>query len=75
MAQILFFRSVMDINGLYVPRSQVSIDPATAVISAYRLSHIKCDKLLLAHQDFPVLEGAQDAIEQAARVAIKNLKP
>ena len=69
------FKSVMDIDGLYVPPSQVSIDPATAAISAYRLSHIKCDKLLLAHQDSPVLEGAQDAIEQAARVAIKNLKP
>jgi glyoxylase-like metal-dependent hydrolase (beta-lactamase superfamily II) len=69
------FKSVMDINGLYVPPSQVSIDPSTAAISAYRLSHIKCDKLLLAHQDSPVLEGAQDAIAQAARVAIKNLKP
>lgn len=69
------FKSVMDINGLYVPPSQVSIDQATAAISAYRLSQIKCDKLLLAHQDSPILEGAQDAIERAARVAIKNLKP
>lgn len=68
------FKSVMDIDGLYVPSSQVSIDPATSAISAHRLSQIKCDKLLLAHQDSPVLDGAQDAIERAARVAIKNLK-
>ena len=68
------FKSVMDIDGLYVPLSQVSIDPATSAISALRLSQIKCDKLLLAHQDSPVLDGAQDAIERAARVAIKNLK-
>jgi hypothetical protein len=64
----------MGIDGLSVTPSQVSIDPATAAISAYRLSQFKCDKLLLAHQDSPILEGAQDAMEQAAKVAIVNLK-
>jgi hypothetical protein len=64
----------MDIDGLSVTPSQVSIDPATSAISAHRLSQIKCDKLLLAHQDSPVLEGTQGAIEQAARKAIRNMK-
>lgn len=68
------FKSVMDIDGLTVTPSDVSIDPATSAISAYRLSQIKCDKLLLAHQDSPVLEGAQGVIEQAAIKAIRNLK-
>jgi len=30
------FKSVMSIDGLYVPLSQVSIDPVTAAISARR---------------------------------------
>ena len=38
------------------------------------LSQIKCDKLLLAHQDSPILEGAQHAVEKAANIAIRNLK-
>lgn len=63
----------MSIDGLYVPPSQVSIDLATAAISARRLSQIKCDKLLLAHQDSPILEGAQQAIEHATRLAIRDL--
>ena len=67
------FKSVMSVDGLYVPPSQVSIDPATAAISARRLSQIKCDKLLLAHQDSPILEGAQQAIEHATRLAIREL--
>lgn len=68
------FKSVMDVEGLCIPPSEVSIDPATAAVSADRLSRLKCDKLFLAHQDSPVLERAQDAIQQAARVAIRNLK-
>lgn len=64
----------MGIIGLSVAPSQVSIDPATAAISAHRLSQFKCDILLLAHQDSPILKGAQGAIERAARVAIRNLK-
>jgi len=63
----------MNVDGLYVPPSQISIDPATAAISARRLSQIKCDKLLLAHQDSPILEGAQQVIEHAARLAIREL--
>ena len=67
-------KSVMDIDGLCILPSEVSVDPETAAVSADRLSRLKCDKLFLAHQDSPVLERAQDAIQQAARVAIKNLK-
>jgi hypothetical protein len=62
----------MDVDGLSIPPSEVSIDPAA--VSADRLSRLKCDKLFLAHQDSPVLERAQDTIEKAARIAITNLK-
>jgi hypothetical protein len=31
-------------------------------------------KLLLAHQDFPVLENAQKEVQKAAAEAIRNLK-
>lgn len=60
------------ITNLDSQRSEVSIDSATAAVSADRLSRLKCDKLFLAHS--PVVERAQDAIEQAARVAIRSLK-
>jgi glyoxylase-like metal-dependent hydrolase (beta-lactamase superfamily II) len=69
------FKSVMDVDGLYIPPSEVSIDPATAAISVARLSQLKCDKLFLSHQDSPVLEGAQNAILRAAQSAIRKLKP
>lgn len=65
---------MMGVDGLYIPPSQVSMDPATAALYAFRLSQIKCDKLLLAHQDPPILEGAQNAVEQAAKIATSNLK-
>lgn len=65
---------MMGVGGLYVPPSQVSIDPSTAALSAFRLSKIKCDKLLLAHQDSLILGGPQNAVEQAAKIAISNLK-
>jgi glyoxylase-like metal-dependent hydrolase (beta-lactamase superfamily II) len=69
------FKSVMDVDGLYIPPSEVSIDPATAAISAARLSQLKCDKLFLSHQDSRVLERAQEAIQRAAQIAIRNLNP
>jgi glyoxylase-like metal-dependent hydrolase (beta-lactamase superfamily II) len=34
------FKSVMYIDGLTVTPSEVSIDPATSAIYAYRLSHV-----------------------------------
>lgn len=67
------FKSVFGIEGLFIPRAIVSIDPVTA-ISAERISRINFDKLLLAHQDSPVLENGQKEVEKAAAEAIRNLK-
>lgn len=55
------FNSVMGIEGLFLPPSAVSIDPLTALVSAQRVSRIKFDKLLLAHQSGPILEGGRTA--------------
>ena len=68
------FKSVFGTEGLFVPDEVVSIDPVTAAISARRISKAKFDKLLLAHQDSPVLENAQKEVEKAAAEAIRNLK-
>jgi hypothetical protein len=68
------FKSVFGTDGLFIPRAIVSIDPVTAAISAKRISKINFDKLLLAHQDSPVLENAQKEVEKVAVEAIKNLK-
>jgi len=64
------FKSVLGVDGLFIP-SQVAIDPVTAAISARRISQIKFDKLLLAHQDSPILENGQKAVEKAALAALK----
>ncbi len=58
-------KSVMDIDGLYVPPSTLSIDPTTATISARRISNLKSDTLLLAHQDAPLLENASKEVQRA----------
>ncbi len=60
--------------GLYIPPSMVSIDPDTAAVSARRISQLKFDKLLLAHQDTPIVEGAREAVEKAARLTIEKTK-
>ena len=68
------FKSVFGTEGLFIPHAIVSIDPVTAVISAKRISKVNFDKLLLAHQDSPILEDAQKEVEKAATEAIRNLK-
>ena len=68
------FKSVFGVEGLFIPHAIVSIDPVTAAISAKRISRVNFDKLLLAHQDSPVLENAQKEVEKAAAQAIRNLK-
>ena len=66
------FKSVLGIDGLFIP-SQVAIDPQTVALSARRISQIKFDKLLLAHQDSPLLEGGQKAVEKLPhQLLIKN---
>ena len=68
------FKSVFGVEGLFICHAIVSIDPVTAAISAKRISKINFDKLLLAHQDSPVLENAQKEVEKAVAEAISNLK-
>src|SRR5919198_3187291 len=68
------FKSIFGLEGLFIPHAIVSIDPVTAAISAKRISRVNFDKLLLAHQDSPVLENAQKEVEKAAAQAIRNLK-
>lgn len=63
------FKSVLGIDGLFIP-PEVAIDPVTAAISVRRISQLKFDKLLLAHQDSPMLEGAQKSVEKAASAAL-----
>jgi hypothetical protein len=50
---------------LFIPHPIVSIDPVTAAISAERISKANFDKLLLAHEDSPVLENEQKEVEKA----------
>jgi glyoxylase-like metal-dependent hydrolase (beta-lactamase superfamily II) len=52
--------------GLSLPFPDVTIDPVAALISVRRITQIGFDKLLLAHQDSPLLENAQRAVSQAA---------
>lgn len=66
-----FFKSVLGIDGLFIP-SEVAMDPITAAISVRRFSQVRFDKLLLAHQDFPILEGAQKYVDKATSVALQK---
>jgi hypothetical protein len=59
---------------MYISAPQVSIDPVTAIVSAQRLSKVKFDKLLMAHQDSPLLEGAREAVEPLVAESIQKLK-
>lgn len=62
----VIYKSVFGVNGLFVPPSTISIDPTTAAISARRVSNLKFDTLLLAHQDTPLLEHADREVEKVA---------
>jgi glyoxylase-like metal-dependent hydrolase (beta-lactamase superfamily II) len=67
------FNSVLGADGLFVPSAEVSIDPKIGAISARRVSELKFDKLLLAHQNGPLLDGdAPAAVERAASVALNS---
>lgn len=57
------YKHVFGAEGMYISAPQVSIDPVTAIVSAQRLSKVNFDKLLMAHQDSPLLEGARGAVE------------
>jgi len=51
-------------TGLSLPIPAVTIDPVVAALSVRRVSQLHFDKLLLAHQDSPMLENAARAVEQ-----------
>ena len=58
-------KSVLGVDGLFVPPSTISIDSTTAAISARRISKLRFDVLLLAHQDAPLLENASKEIKRS----------
>lgn len=68
------YKKVFGAEGMYISAPQVSMDPTTAIVSAQRLSRVNFDKLLMAHQDSPLLEGAREAVEKMVAGYIQNLK-
>jgi len=68
------YKHVFGAEGMYVSVPQVSIDPVTAIISAQRLSKVNFNKLLMAHQDSPLLEGARGAVETLVAENMQKLK-
>jgi glyoxylase-like metal-dependent hydrolase (beta-lactamase superfamily II) len=68
------YKHVFGAEGMYISAPQVSIDPVTAIVSAQRLSKVKFDKLLMAHQDSPLLEGAREAVETLVSESLLKLK-
>jgi hypothetical protein len=61
-------------EGLYISSPQVLIDPITATVSARKLSKVDFDKLLMVHQDFPLLEGARRTVETLVADSMQKLK-
>ena len=59
---------------MYIASPMVSIDPVTAVVSAQRLSKIKFDKLLMSHQDSPLVERARETVENLVSDTLQKLK-
>ena len=59
---------------MYIAPAIVSIDPVTAVVSAQRLSKIKFDKLLMSHQDSPLVERARETVEQLVSNTIEQIR-
>ena len=60
---------------MYIAPAIVSIDPVTAVLSAQRLSKVKFDKLLMSHQDSPLVERARETVEQLVSNTIEQIRP
>jgi glyoxylase-like metal-dependent hydrolase (beta-lactamase superfamily II) len=68
------YKHVFGAEGMYISAPQVSIDPVTAIVSAQRLSKVNFDRLLMAHQDSPLLEGARGVVETLVAESIQKLK-
>ena len=67
-------KHVFGADSMYTSVPQVSIDPVTAIVPAQRLSKVNFDKLLMAHQDSLLLEGAREAVETLVVQSIQKLK-
>ena len=57
-------------GGLVIPPSYFTLDMVTAMVSVMRVSELNFEKLLLGHQDEPILENAQEKVKDA----IKNMR-
>jgi len=68
------YKHVFGADGMYVSAPQFSIDPTTTIVSAQRLSKVNFDKLLMAHQDSPLLEGARETVEKLVDESIRKIK-
>ena len=68
------YKHVFGADGMYISAPAVSIDSVTAVVSAERISKIKFDKLLMAHQDSPLLERARETVEKLVSDSIQKLR-
>jgi glyoxylase-like metal-dependent hydrolase (beta-lactamase superfamily II) len=68
------YKHVFGAEGMYISAPHLSIDPVTAILSAQRLSKVNFDKLLMAHQGSPLLEGARKAVETLVAESIQKLK-
>lgn len=71
-ADILWNRKAS--GGLVIPPSYFTLDQVTAAVSVMRVSQLSFDKLLLGHQDNPILENAQSVVQDAAKSIIHRLK-
>jgi glyoxylase-like metal-dependent hydrolase (beta-lactamase superfamily II) len=69
------YKNVFGADHMHIAPAVVSIDPVTAVISAQRLSKIKFDKLLMSHQDSPLVERARETVEQLVSNTIEQIRP
>ena len=56
-------------GGLVIPSSYFTLDMVTAMVSVMRLFQLNFEKLLLGHQDEPILENAQKKVKDG----IKNM--
>jgi len=68
------YKNVFGVDHMYLPPAPVSIDPVTAVVSAQRLSKIKFDKLLMSHQDSPLVERARETVEELVSNNIEQIR-
>ena len=67
------YKHVFGAEGMYIAPPIVSIDSVTATVSAQGLSKIKFDKLLMSHQDSPLLERARETVEKLVSDTLQKL--